>query len=100
MADDPNIPKDVLFRAMADLLQFQVSVNEHKAKLDQDFMVRFETVQKAMLQEMQKHMDAFDNFREQALQENKSLRAELNSQRSTTNDLIDQNNAVRQDLAK
>ena len=25
-------------------------------------------------------MDAFDNFREQALQENKSLRAELNSQ--------------------
>ena len=52
-----------------------------------------------MLQEMQKHMDAFDNFREQALQENKSLRAKLNSQRSTTNDLIDQNNAVRQDLA-
>ena len=27
------------------------------------------------------------------------MRAELNSQRSTTNDLIDQNNAVRQDLA-
>ena len=52
-----------------------------------------------MLQEMQKHMDAFDSFREQALQENKSLRAELNSQRSTTNDLIDQNKAVRQDLA-
>ena len=77
LADDPNIPKDVLLRAMADLSQFQVSVNEHKAKLEQDFTVRFETGQKAMLQEMQKHMDAFDNFREQALQENKSLRAEL-----------------------
>ena len=76
---------------MADLSQFQVSVNEHKAKLEQDFTVRFETAQK--------DMDAFDNFREQALQENKSLSAELNSQRSTTNDLIDQNNAVRQDLA-
>ena len=99
LADDPNIPKDVLLRAMTDLSQFQVSVNEHKAKLEQDFTARFETAQKAMLQEMQKHMDAFDNFREQALQENKSLRAELNSQRSTTNDLIDQNNAVRQDLA-
>ena len=86
-------------RAMADLSQFQVSVNEHKAKLEQGFTVRFETAQKAMLQEMQKHMAAFDSFREQALQENKSLRAELNSQRSTTNDLIDQNNAVRQDLA-
>ena len=67
-----------------------MSVNEHKAKLEQDFTVRFETVQKAMLQEMQKHMDAFDKFREQPLQENKSLRAELNSQRLTTNDLIDQ----------
>ena len=98
-ADDANIPKDVLLGAMADLSQFQVSVNEHKAKLEQDFTVRFETAQKAMLQEMQKHMDAFANFREQALQENKSLRAELNSQRLTTNDLIDQNNAVRQDLA-
>ena len=91
--------KVVLLRAMADLSQFQVSVNEHKAKLEQDFTVRFEYAQEAMLQEMQKHMDAFDNFREQALQENKCLRAELNSQRSTTNDLIDQNNAVRQDLA-
>ena len=99
LADDPNIPKDVLLRPMADLSQFQVSVNKHKDKLEQDFTVRFETAQKAMLQEMLKHMDAFDNFREQALQENKSLRAELNSQRSTTNDLIDQNNAVRQDLA-
>ena len=87
-------------RAIVDLLQFQVSVNEHKAKLEQDFTVRFETAQKAMLQEMQKHMAAFDNFREQALQENKNLRAELNSQRSTNNDLIDQNNAVKQDLAK
>ena len=84
---------------MADLSQFQVSVDEHKAKLEQDFTVRFETAQKAMIQEMQKHMSAFDKFREQALQENKSLRAELNSQRSTTNDLIDQNNAARQDLA-
>ena len=72
-----------------------MSVNEHKAKLEQDITVRFETAQKAMLQEMQKHMDAFVNFREQALQENKSLRAELNSQRLTTNDFIDQNNAVR-----
>ena len=99
LADDPNIPKDVLLRAMADLSQFQVCVNEHKAKLEQDFTVRFETAQKTMLQEMQKHMDALDNFREQALQENKILRAELNSQRLTTNDLIDQNNAVRQDLA-
>ena len=44
-------------------------------------------------------MAAFDNFRGQALQEYKGLRAELNSQRLTTNDLIDQNNAVRQDLA-
>ena len=69
LADDPNIPKDVLLRAMADLSQFQVSVNEHKAKLEQDFIVRFETAQKAMLQEMQKLMDAFDNFKEQALQE-------------------------------
>ena len=77
LANDPYIPKDVLLRAMADLSQFQVSVNEHKAKLEQEFTVRFETAQKAMLQEMQKHMDAFDNFREQALQENKSLRAEL-----------------------
>ena len=66
-----QIPKDVLLRAMADLSRFQVSVNEHKAKLIQDFTVRFETAQKAMLQEMQKHMDAFDNFREQAVQENK-----------------------------
>ena len=86
-------------RAMADLSQFQVSVNEHKAKLKQDFTVRFATAQKAMLHEMQKDMAAFDNFREQALQENKGLRAELNSQRSITNDLIDQNNTVRQDLA-
>ena len=39
-------------RAMADLSQFQVSVHEHKAKLEQDFTVRFETAQKAMLQEM------------------------------------------------
>ena len=72
LAGDANIPKDVLLRAMADLSQFQVSVNEHKAKLEQDFTVRFETAQKAMLQEMQKHMDAFDNLREQALKENKS----------------------------
>ena len=64
LADDPNIPKDVLLRAMADLSQFQMSDNEHKAKLEQDFTVRFETAQKAVLQEMQKHMDAFDNFRE------------------------------------
>ena len=64
LADDPNIPKDVLLRAMADLSQFQVSVDEHKAKLEQDFTVRFETAQKAMLQEMQKHMSAFGNFRE------------------------------------
>ena len=99
LADDPSIPKDVLLRAMADLSQFQVSLNEHKAKFEQDFTVRFETAQRAMLQEMQKHMDAFDNFREQVLQENKSLRAELNSQRLTTNDHIDQNNAIRQDLA-
>ena len=84
---------------MADLSQFQVSVNDHKAKLEQDFTVTFETAQKAMLQEMQKHMSGFDNFREQALQENKSLRVELNSQRLTTNDLIEQNNAARQDLA-
>ena len=95
LADDPNITKDVLLRAMADLSQFQVSVNDHKAKLEQDFTARFETAQKAMLQEMQKNMDALDNFREQALRENKSFRAELNSQRSTTNDLIDQKNAVR-----
>ena len=99
LADDLNIPKDVLMKAMADLSQFQVSVIEHKAKHEQDFTVRIETAQKAMLQDMQKHMAAFDNFREQALQKKKRLRAELNSQRLTTNDLIDQNNAVRQDLA-
>ena len=52
-------------RAMADISQFQVSVNEHKAELEQDFTARFETAQKAMLQEMQKHMAAFDNLREQ-----------------------------------
>ena len=37
LADDPNIPKDVLMRAMTDLSQFQVSVNEHKAKLGTRF---------------------------------------------------------------
>ena len=64
LADDPNIPKDVLLRAMADLSQFQVSVDEHKAKLEQDFTVRFETAQKAMLQEMQNqrvHLTILEN---------------------------------------
>ena len=42
-----------------------------KLNLEQDFTVRFETAQKAMLQEMQKHLTAFDSFREQAFQENK-----------------------------
>ena len=37
------MPKDVLLRAMAGLSQFQVRVNDHKAKLEQDFTVRFET---------------------------------------------------------